>query len=169
MEEYLAFIDEIGRSIDGNYTYCFYFTYDKEIVWGDYFNICPCSIVPNIFPDIKTLSHKVNIDFPERLQLAKYNMCFSMQDCIDGIIPMAFVDLYGEKVIFYKENPLFFPFGEDKNIVLEKCNLINVKIGEIEEVIIDDDKNIDSIIDNINNNEDDYNDDDDFDFDDSDF
>ena len=165
MEEYSAFINEIGRSIDGKYTYCFYFTYDPEIVWGDYYNICPCSIVPNIMPDEKTLSHKVNVDLEEQLILAKNNMCFSMQDCIDGIIPLGFVDIYSDNVILYKEKPLYFPFGENKNELIEKLNSVNAIIGEIEDIIIDNgDKNIDSIIDNINNNED-YDDD----FDDIDF
>ena len=93
MEEYLAFVDEIGRTIDGYYTYKFDFTYDKEIVWGDFFNICPCSIVPNLIPDINTLSHTINIDLPSQLELAKNNMCFSMQDCIDGIIPLIFSEI----------------------------------------------------------------------------
>lgn len=162
MEEYLAFIDEIGRSIDGNYTYCFYFTYDKEIVWGEYFNICPTSIIPNLTPDNNTLSHKININFPQKLNLAKNNTCFSMQDCIDGILPLAFVDIYdNDKPLLYKNKPLFFPFGEDKNIIIEKCNTLNLLVGEIEEILNNNDEEIDNIINNINNS-DDF--DDDYDF-----
>lgn len=163
MEEYLAFINEIGRSINGQYTYCFYFTYNKEVVWGEYYNICPCSIIPNLKPDEKTLSHKINIDFDEKLILAKNNMCFSMQDCIDGIIPLAFTDIYNDKPILYKGKPLYFPYGEDKESVIEKCKEVNALLGEIQDVIVDNgDKDIDSIIDNIGNDDNDEFDDIDF-------
>ena len=55
MEEYLAFIEEIGRTINGEYSYCFYFTYDTEIVWGEYFNVTPSAIIPDLQPDINAL------------------------------------------------------------------------------------------------------------------
>ena len=155
MDEYLAFISEIGRSINGKYTYCFYLTYDAEVIWGEYYNICPCSIVPNIMPDEKTLSHKFNVDLEEKLLLAKNNTCFSMQDCIDGIIPLGFVDIYSDNLMVYNEKPLYFPFGENKKNVFEKLNSVNAIISEIEDVVVNNgEENIDSIIDNINNDDD---------------
>ena len=152
MKEYLAFVDEIGRTIDGYYTYKFDFTYDKEIVWGDFFNICPCSIVPNLIPDINTLSHTINIDLPSQLELAKNNMCFSMQDCIDGIIPMAFTDINDpDHVIFFEKKPLIFNFGDNMEELLEKCKKMGFRLSELMEVIKNNDGTLDNIIDNINN------------------
>lgn len=153
MEEYLAFIEEIGRTINGEFTYRFYFTYDTEIVWGEYFNVCPCSIIPNLFPDINSLSHKVDISFSQQLNIVVNNMCFSMQDCIDGIIPLAFVDIYENDFLKYNNKPLFFPFGENKNIIINKCNSVNAIIGDFEIVATEKDNIIDAIIDNIDNDD----------------
>ena len=33
-EEYLGFVDEIGRTTDGKYLYRFDFTYDPDSLWG---------------------------------------------------------------------------------------------------------------------------------------
>ena len=39
MEEYLGFVDEIGRTVDGKYIYRFDFTVDKETIWGDFLTL----------------------------------------------------------------------------------------------------------------------------------
>ena len=35
MDEYLAFVDEIGRTTDGKFIYRLDFTVDTDSVWGD--------------------------------------------------------------------------------------------------------------------------------------
>lgn len=157
MEEYLAFIDEIGRTIDGKYIYRFDFTYDTEVVWGEFFNVCPCSIIPDITPDTNALSHTVQIDIPVKLELAKNNMCFSMQDCIDGIIPMAFIDIYDpDNIILYENKPLIFRFGDEMENIFNICKSLGFNIGQIEEVIKSVDEELDNIIDNIGNDDIDF-------------
>ena len=140
-QEYLAFVDEIGRTIDGNYLYRFDYCTDTEIVWGNYFNITPSIIVPNLQPDENCLSTTEEIISPIKLELAKENGCFSMQDCIDGIISLCFSPISSDG-IYYNEEPLKFDFGEKQEEVREKltkcgftlCGLKEVEI--VEEPII---------------------------------
>ena len=39
MEEFLAFADAIGRTLDGKHRYRLDFTVDTETVWGEFFNV----------------------------------------------------------------------------------------------------------------------------------
>jgi hypothetical protein len=161
MEEYLAFIEEIGRTINGEYSYCFYFTYDTEIVWGEYFNVCPCSIIPNLMPDLNALSTKTIVSFPQKIMLAKNNMCFSMQDCIDGIIPLIFSEI-DENTIEYNNAPFFLRFGENFEDVENKIRSIGLEFIELHNIEKGDSSAIDALIDSIDNDLD-SDDDDDFD------
>lgn len=158
MEEYLAFVDYIGRTIDGQYIYRFDFTVDADSVWGEYFNVTPAGIVPDLQPDINSLSKSCKVNFPIEMQLAKKNYCFSMQDCIDGIIPLIFSEI-SEEGIEYNDAPLFFKFGENFETIKETLQSINIKLYDIEDVKKGDESAIDDLIDNIdliNGENDDY-------------
>lgn len=158
MEEYLAFVDYIGRTIDGQYIYRFDFTVDADSVWGEYFNVTPAGIVPDLQPDINSLSKSCKVNFPIEMQLAKKNYCFSMQDCIDGIIPLIFSDI-SEEGIEYNDAPLFFKFGENFETIKETLQSINIELYDIEDVKKGDESAIDDLIDNIdliNGENDDY-------------
>ena len=158
MEEYLAFVDYIGRTIDGKYIYRFDFTVDADSVWGEYFNVTPAGIVPDLQPDINSLSKSCKVNFPIEMQLAKKNYCFSMQDCIDGIIPLIFSEI-SEEGIEYNDAPLFFKFGENFETIKETLQSINIELYDIEDVKKGDESAIDDLIDNIdliNGESDDY-------------
>lgn len=157
MEEYLAFVDYIGRTIDGKYIYRLDFTVDPDSVWGEYFNVTPAGIVPDLQPDINSLSKSCKVNFPIEMQLAKKNYCFSMQDCIDGIIPLIFSEI-SEEGIEYNDAPLFFKFGENFETIKETLQSINIELYDIEDVKKGDESAIDDLIDNIDliNGEDDY-------------
>ena len=158
MEEYLAFVDYIGRTIDGQYIYRFDFTVDADSVWGEYFNVTPAGIVPDLQPDINSLSKSCKVIFPIEMQLAKKNYCFSMQDCIDGIIPLIFSEI-SEEGIEYNDAPLFFKFGENFETIKETLQSINIELYDIEDVKKGDESAIDDLIDNIdliNGENDDY-------------
>lgn len=148
MEEYLAFVDYIGRTIDGQYIYRFDFTVDADSVWGEYFNVTPAGIVPDLQPDINSLSKSCKVNFPIEMQLAKKNYCFSMQDCIDGIIPLIFSEI-SEEGIEYNDAPLFFKFGENFETIKETLQSINIELYDIEDVKKGDESAIDNLIDNI--------------------
>lgn len=89
---FLVFVSFMGKNSDGTYNYRFDYAISPDSVWGDGFNIVPSSIVPKIEPDINSLTGYQFVDFPFALKLAQSNDCFSMQDCIDGIIALCYID-----------------------------------------------------------------------------
>jgi len=152
-DEYLGFVAEIGRTTDREYMYRFDYTYDPDSLWGEFFNIPPACIVPELAPDPNCLSHTMKVISPVKLMTAKENACFSMQDCIDGIIPLCFTFL-DEDAMQYKGKPLKFRFGETLEVVEDKiteCGLINLGLEEIKR---GDEGLVDDLINNLNNNDD---------------
>lgn len=150
-EEYLGFVEEIGRTIEGDFLYRFDFTYDPDSLWGEFFNIPPACIVPNLEPDINCLSRSAKIISPVRLMTAKNNACFSMQDCIDGIIPLCFSEI-DENTIEYDNKPLKFGFGESLAEVEEKIEATPLENIGFEEIKRNDDALVNDLINNLNNN-----------------
>ena len=110
MNDFLGFVDEIGRTTDGKYIYRFDFTTDTETIWGEYFNVTPTAIIPDLQVDINALSRQAKVVFPREMVIAKKNFCFSMQDCIDGIIPLIFSEI-DEETLMYLDKPFFIHFG----------------------------------------------------------
>ena len=115
-EEYLAFIDLVGKRIDGKYIYRFDFTKSTDIVWGEQWEATPAGIVPTITPLDNCLSLSGQVICSHRYQLAKENTCFSMQDCIDGIIPLLFDDPYDDEFMML---PFGIPMSEVEEILGE--------------------------------------------------
>lgn len=132
---YLAFISEIGRLVDGGYLYKFSFTNQPEVVWGDYFNVAPTIVVPNLVPDEETISEEYKVSSKYHLILATKSSCFSMQDAFDNIIPLAFVDIEKHDLVYYKDNVLKFEFGEHIDITEDKFNECGFEIIEKEELL----------------------------------
>lgn len=137
MEEYLAFVDKIGRTVDGKYIYRLDFSMDIDSVWGDYFNEAPSGIIPSLQPDKKTLSSTFRADFNSELSLAKKSYCFSMQDCIDGILPLCFSELSDESMM-KDDKPFYLKFGEEKETVIEKLKSMDIEPYDFEEIEQDD-------------------------------
>lgn len=151
-EEFLGFVAEIGRTTDRKYMYRFDFTYDPDSLWGEFFNIPPACIVPELTPDPNCLSHTMKVIAPVKLMTAKENACFSMQDCIDGIIPLCFSEI-DDDTIFYEDRPLKFAFGEAYDEVEKKltaCKLDNLGLEDIKR---GDENLVNDLINNLNNND----------------
>lgn len=153
MEEYLAFVDEVGRTLDGKYIYRFDFTIDSETVWGEFFNVAPSAIVPDMQPDRNTLSRSGKAILPRKMSIAKHSYCFSMQDCIDGIMPLMFSEI-DENTLEYEGSPLFFNFGEPLELVESKIRAIGSEIFDLSEVEKGDDSAIDKLIESMPDNND---------------
>jgi hypothetical protein len=161
MIEYLGFVDEIGRTTDGKYVYRFDFTVDKDTIWGEYFNITPSAIIPDLQADINSLTKQAKVIFPREMVIAKKNFCFSMQDCIDGIIPLIFCEI-DEETIIIDEKPFFIRFGETyENVekILEKAGL---SFFDVEIVEKGDDSMIDELINSLEDDDEDNFDDENF-------
>ena len=147
-QEYLAFVDYLGETIDGKYTYRFDYTENTEVVWGDYFNIVPCVIIPNLQPDKNCLSSSEIVTTDRHLLVAKRNECFSMQDCIDGIISMCFTNLNDDEM-----NSFHFDFGETIEEVHEKFETYGIVSKGLEKVIKGSDEMIDKLIEDLDDGE----------------
>ena len=152
MVDFLGFVDLIGRTIDGKYLYRFDFTSDKDVLWGEYFNVTPSAIIPDLQPDKNTLSKSAKVIFPREMVIAKKNYCFSMQDCIDGIIPLIFSEIDSE-TLELNEAPLFIRFGESFEDVVEKLKQVNIELFDIIEVEKGDNSAIDALINSIEETE----------------
>lgn len=157
MDEYLAFVDEVGRTLDGKYIYRFDFTVDKDTVWGDFFNVAPTAIIPDLQPDVNSLSKTSRVIFSREMTLAKKNYCFSMQDCIDGLIPLIFSEI-DDDTLEYNGAPFFLRFGEPISRVEEILQSLGIKLTDIEEIQRGDDSAIDALIDSGFDNDDDEDD-----------
>lgn len=131
MEDYLAFVKKIGNTLNGENIYEFMFSTVPDVVWGDNFNIVPAGIIPNLTPEKNCLSRKGRVITDIDLKLACESTCFSMMDCIDGIISVCFTEAG-------IENEFHFDFGEEFNEVINKLKKYNLNLIEIEDIKIDD-------------------------------
>ena len=135
MIEYLAFVRKIGITLENENIYEFLFTTNPDVVWGENFNIIPAGIIPNLEPEKNCLSKKgrviTNIDF----NLACESTCFSMMDCIDGIIALCFTEAG-------IDNEFHFNFGEKLNDVIEKLHKYNLNLEEIEDIKFNEEEDI---------------------------
>lgn len=145
MSEFLAFVDEIGRGLDGGFLYRLDFTEDTEVVWGDFFNVVPAIIIPNLQPDINSLSSQAKISSPVRFNVASKNPCFSMQDCIDGIISLCFTDIDEEK-------QLKLDFGMPMEDVEDYLKKNGIELFDKVKVEKGDESEIDNLIDRLGEN-----------------
>lgn len=147
-DQYLAFVSRAGETIDGKIIYTFFFSQDPDIVWGEDWNMIP-SIIPNLMPSMDTISLICDVVTERDFLLARENSCFTMQDCIDGIIALLFTRPREEEVILR--------FGEEMDVVVDKLKQVGIELSNIrntteekEAEIID---NVINALDNIKDND----------------
>lgn len=150
--ETLAFVDEIGMTLEGEYIYRFDFTEDSDVVWGDFFNVVPSALIPKLEVDRNCITKTEKVVIPKKMLLAKKSYCFSMQDCIDGILPLIYTEIDGD-ALMSNEKPFFLRFGETIDDVEKKLSEFNLKIVDVEEVEHGDNSAIGKLIDAMNNDE----------------
>lgn len=118
---YLIYVNPIGKNSDDNFEYDFMFSEAPDVVWGDdWAEQCP-SACDDMCPDESMINKTIRIICDIPFGLAQKNSCFSMQDCIDGILALAWEDISE-----YEEYPspirLVFKFGEKIENVREKLS-----------------------------------------------
>lgn len=86
----LCFIKNIGLALNGEYQYEFLFSDKIDEVWGENFEVMPAGLCNNLTPneDDYCLTKIISLDF--KLNLIQESCCLSMQDCMDGIISLAY-------------------------------------------------------------------------------
>lgn len=122
MNKYLIYINPIGKNSNDLYEYEFFFSETPDIVWGeDWDNPCPAAC-ENTLPDPETYSEVKLLKTNIPLFCMQNNVCFSLSNCIDGIVCLAYED-----ISTYTEYPepirLVFKFSEEYNSVEEKLNM----------------------------------------------
>ena len=124
---YLGFIRLIGTEADGVYNYEFIFTNNIDEFWGENFEYKPCCLCNDLIPNDEYITEIHKIKTKIKFDLVQDNCCFSMQDCMDGIISLAWenIDEYEE---YPEDGRLVFNFGESYDEVERKLALKNILI-----------------------------------------
>jgi len=124
----LCFVNVVGMEEDGKYRYEFIFTDDIDNVWGENFDEKPAGLINNLMVDeqYKTETHVVRTKI--KFDLVQHCCCFGMQDCMDGIVALAY-----ENIDDYESYPddgrLVFNFGETYFDVESKLAMKSILIG----------------------------------------
>ena len=121
----LIYVNILGKNADDENVYEFYFTDEIEFVWQTDWDVKPSSIC-NIKPPPKMCYTNINILKTKIvLDLAQKNSCFSMQDCKDKIIPVAWENL-DDYTEYPEDGRIVFHFGLDLakiEVILAKRNI----------------------------------------------
>ena len=128
----ICFINLVGKDLDGNYTYEFLFTPNSDTFWGTDFEYKPCGLCNGLVPFDDEDSTLYIIKTTIKLDLIQNSLCFGFQDCVDGIVAMAYENI--DDLEEYPQNGrLVIHFGESFEEVEEKLaehNIIMVKKEE---------------------------------------
>ena len=89
----LVFVNKIGKNFEGKFEYELYYSYSPEVVWAEDFaeqvpSICS---IDNLIPESSTYNAIIRATSNTEFKLAQENSCFSMQDCLDGIIKLIWI------------------------------------------------------------------------------
>lgn len=119
---HLVYINPIGKNSNDLFEYEFFFSETPDIVWGQDWNIACPAACENTLPDPETYSEVKTLKTKIPLFCVQQNTCFSLQDCIDGIICLGYEDISD-----YTEYPepirLVFQFAENYESIIEKLEL----------------------------------------------
>ena len=122
---FLLFIRLIGEETDGYYRYEFMFTDNPDEAWGENWEYKPACLVNDLEPSDEYITEIHIVKTIIKLDLIQDNCCFGLQDCMDGIVALAFENIDG-----YEEYPedgrLFFMFGESFDDVERKLAVKNI-------------------------------------------
>ena len=90
---FLLFVRLIGEENDGYYRYEFMFTDNPDEAWGENWEYKPCCLVNDIMPSDEYITEIHIVKTKIKFDLVQDNCCFGMQDCLDGIVAIAYENL----------------------------------------------------------------------------
>jgi hypothetical protein len=114
----LCFIKYIGLDLNGLHQYEFLFSDKIDEVWGENFEVMPAGLCNDLTPNQEDYCAVKNISLDVKINLIQDSCCFSMQDCMDGIISLGYA-YQNDKLI------LDFKYGDTLNDVEKKLANIN--------------------------------------------
>lgn len=121
----LGFINYIGSELDGYNQYELIFTLYPDEFWGENFNYRPAGVCNGLEPDKKYIQRVFRIKTLINLDLIQDSGCFSMQDCMDGIVSLAYQSLEGLDE-YPEEGRLYLMFGEKYKDVERKLAMCHI-------------------------------------------
>ena len=121
----LCFIRLIGEENDGYYRYEFIFTNNIDEVFGENFEQKPACLVNNLMVSEEYIYEVHIVKMKIKLDLIQNNCCFSISDCYDGIIALAWQNL-DDETEYPEDGRIFFRFGETLEEVENKLAIKNV-------------------------------------------
>lgn len=107
----LCFIRLIGEESDGYYRYEFIFTDNVDEIFGENWEFKPCCLVNDLMPSDEYISEVHIVKTKIKFDLIQDNCCFGMQDCLDGIVAVAFENI-DDLEEYPDDGRLVFMFGE---------------------------------------------------------
>lgn len=119
---FLCFIRLVGEENDGYYRYEFIFTDNVDDVWGEDFDQKPAALVNGLMVSEEFITEIHIVKMKIKLDLIQDNCCFSVSDCYDGIVSVA----WSENL---EENFLCFNFGEPLKDVQKKLAENSILFG----------------------------------------
>jgi hypothetical protein len=125
----LGFINYIGTELDGYNEYELIFTIHPDEFWGENFNYKPAGVCNGLEPDKQYIQKVVRIKTVINLDLIQESGCFSMQDCMDGIVALAYQNLEGLDEYPTDPGRLYFMFGESYGDVERKLAMCHILIN----------------------------------------
>jgi len=122
---FLLFVRLIGEENDGYYRYEFIFTDNPDEAWGEDWEHKPAGLVNDLIPSDEYITEVHIVKTKIKFDLIQDNMCFGMQDAMDGIVSIAY-----ENMDAYESYPddgrLFFMFGESLDEVERKLAMKSI-------------------------------------------
>ena len=121
----LCFIRLIGEESDGYYRYEFIFTDNVDEIFGENWEFKPCCLVNDLMPSDEYISEVHIVKTKIKFDLIQDNCCFGMQDCLDGIVAVAFENI-DDLEEYPDDGRLVFMFGETYEDVERKLAMKGV-------------------------------------------
>ena len=125
----LCFIRLIGEENDGYYRYEFIFTNNIDEVFGENFEQKPACLTNNLMVSEEYIYEIHIVKMKIKLDLIQNNCCFSISDCYDGIIALAWENMDNYDEYPEERGRLFFKFGETLEKTeekLAKCGILMI-------------------------------------------
>lgn len=122
----LIYVNKIGMNTQNEIEYEFLFSDDSTMAWCDQWLIAPAGLCTpsEMLPHPSTYTKVLKVITPTLFGLAQCNTQFSFQDCIEGIIALAWDDI--NSLSTYPEKRIVFTYGESSESVENKLTERNI-------------------------------------------
>ena len=122
---FLLFVRLIGEEADGYYRYEFIFTDNPDEAWGEDWEHKPAGLVNDLIPSDEYITEVHIVKTKIKFDLIQNNMCFGMQDAMDGIVSIAYENMDSYES-YPEDGRLFFMFGESLDDVERKLAMKSI-------------------------------------------